>query len=155
MSLAVNDKAPAFALASQDETLVKMSDFKDQTVVLYFYPKDDTPGCTTEACNFRDEFSTIKKLGAVILGVSPDKSQKHQKFIAKYELPFTLLADTEHKVCESYGVWVEKNMYGRKYMGVQRTTFIIKNGKIAHIFPKVKPKEHAQEVIDVLKTLKG
>ena len=155
MSLAVNDKAPAFTLVSQDETSVKLSDFKDQTVVLYFYPKDDTPGCTTEACNFRDEFSAIKKLGAVIFGVSPDKPQKHQKFIAKYELPFTLLADVEHKVCESYGVWVEKNMYGRKYMGVQRTTFIIKNGKIVHVFPKVKPKEHAREVIGVLKNLKG
>lgn len=155
MSLVVNDKAPAFNLKSQDDELVKLSDFKTQTVVLYFYPKDDTPGCTTEACGFRDEFKAIKKLGAVILGVSPDEPKKHQKFIAKYELPFLLLADTDHRVCERYGVWVEKNMYGRKYMGVHRATFIIQNGKIAHVFPKVKPKEHAQDVIDVLTTLKG
>ncbi len=153
--LDVNAKAPALNLKSNEGKTVKLSDYKDKFIVLYFYPKDDTPGCTTEACNFRDEFKQITKIGAVILGVSPDDVTKHQKFIAKYELPFPLLADTDRKVCQAYGVWVEKNMYGKKYMGVQRSTFIIKNGKILHIFPKVKPKEHSAEVVDVLKTLRG
>ena len=123
-------------------------------VVLYFYPKDDTSGCTTEACEFRDAFPRFKKSNAVVLGVSPDSVKRHQKFKAKYELPFTLLADPEHAVCEKYGVWQEKSMYGRKYMGVARTTFIIDGaGKIAKIFTKVKPAGHAAEVEAALKEL--
>ena len=120
---------------------------------MYFYPKDNTPGCTTQACNFRDDIKKIKKFGAVILGVSPDSVKKHDGFINKFDLPFTLISDEEKTMCEDYGVWVEKNMYGRKYMGVARTTFIIgKNGKILKIFAKVKPKEHSAEVIEFLKS---
>ncbi len=140
------DQAPDFEI---------LKDLKGKNVVLYFYPKDDTPGCTVEACGFRDSFKEIKKLGAVILGISPDNAVSHDKFINKFNLPFTLLPDTDKKMCQDYGVWVEKSMYGKKYMGVARTTFIIdKNGKIAKVFEKVKPEGHHQEVIETLKTLK-
>ena len=155
MTLEIGKKAPELGVETDQGKKVKLADFKDKFIVLYFYPKDDTPGCTVEACSFRDEYKAITKLGAVVLGVSPDNVTKHQKFISKHELPFTLLADIDQKVCKAYDVWVEKNMYGKKYMGVQRSTFIIKNGKILHVFPKVKPKEHTQEVIETLKSLKG
>lgn len=147
-------KAPAFSLKNQDGKSVKLSDFSGKPVVLYFYPKDDTPGCTTQACSFRDEHSKLEKAGAVVLGVSPDDEKRHAKFALKYELPFTLLADTEHAVGEKYGVWGEKSLYGRKYMGMFRATFLIgPDGKVAKVWPKVKPAEHVQEVLEALKAL--
>ncbi len=128
-----------------------MSDFKGKTVILYFYPKDDTPGCTTEACSFRDEHAAFKKKGAVVIGVSPDSPKKHVKFIEKFSLPFTLLADEDHKVAEAYGVWVEKSMYGKTYMGVERSTFVIgPDGKLKAVYRKVKPAEHTAEVLAAL-----
>ena len=144
-------KAPDFkAFASNGETAA-LKDFKGKTIVLYFYPKDDTPGCTKEACGFRDAHKKIEKTGAVILGVSPDSVKAHEKFIDKFSLPFLLLADEDKKICQSYGVWVKKSMYGREYMGVQRATFIIsKNGKIDKIYPKVDTKIHDQEVLQYL-----
>lgn len=149
----VGNKAPSFNLPASNGKNIKLSDLKGKYIVLYFYPKDDTPGCTIEACGFRDEFKAIEKLDAVILGISPDSLVKHDKFISKYNLPFLLLSDENKKMCDDYGVWVEKNMYGRKYMGVARTTFIIgKDGKLLKIFEKVKPKEHNQEVIEFLKS---
>jgi peroxiredoxin Q/BCP len=145
-------KAPDFkVLASNGET-VSLKNFKGKRVVLYFYPKDDTPGCTVEACAFRDAHKKIEKTGAVILGVSPDSIKKHEKFIQKYELPFLLLADEDKAICKAYGVWVKKSMYGREYMGVQRATFIISDsGKIEKVYPKVSPKEHDAEVLGYLK----
>lgn len=146
--------APAFSLLSDTGDKVSLKDFKGQPVVLYFYPKDDTPSCTTEACGFRDLFPTFKKGKAVILGVSTDDVKSHAKFRKKYNLPFTLLADTEHAVAEKYGVWQEKSLYGRKYMGIERTTFIIDAaGKLRHVFAKVKSKGHAEEVAEFLATL--
>src|SRR5277367_2535130 len=137
---AVGKPAPAFSAPDESGKIVSLSDFKGRTVVLYFYPKDDTPGCTVEACSFRDDHSAFKKKGAVILGISPDSSTSHTKFIEKFLLPFTLLADTDHKIAEAYGVWVEKSMYGKKYMGVERSTFIIdEQGKLSAIYRKVKP----------------
>lgn len=155
MSLKENDKAPAFNVPASAGTNIALKDFEGKkNVVLYFYPKDDTPGCTVEACGFRDEFKKIEKLDAVILGVSPDSVKSHDKFISKFKLPFTLLSDEDKKLCQDYGVWVEKSMYGKKYMGVARSTFVInKKGRIAKIFEKVKPEGHNQEVIEVLKTL--
>ncbi|MEZ5344850.1 MAG: thioredoxin-dependent thiol peroxidase [Pyrinomonadaceae bacterium] len=142
------DKAPAFTVKDQDGKSVKLSDYKGKKVVLYFYPRDMTPGCTKQACSLRDGFAELKKKKIVVLGVSTDDEQSHQKFIEKYELPFTLLADTQQKVSEKYGVWVEKNMYGKKYMGIKRTTFLIdENGKIVKIFKKVNVSEHADEVL--------
>jgi len=151
-ALKVGSNAPAIDLPSNTGKNISLKDFKGKKhVVLYFYPKDDTPGCTVEACGFRDEIKAIKKLGAVVLGVSPDKPAEHEKFIEKFDLPFDLLSDEEKKTCQDYGVWVEKSMYGRKYMGVARTTFIInKDGMIAHIFDKVKPKDHNKEVLEIL-----
>lgn len=143
------NKAPAFTAKDQEGNKVKLSDYKGKKVVLYFYPRDMTPGCTKQACSLRDGFSELKKNNIVVLGVSTDDEKSHQKFIAKHELPFTLIADTDHKVSEKYGVWVEKNMYGKKYMGIKRTTFLInEDGKIATIMKKVKVAEHAQEVLD-------
>jgi thioredoxin-dependent peroxiredoxin len=140
--------APDFTLANQSGKNVTLSKLKGSSVVLYFYPKDDTPGCTKEACNFRDAFADYKKAGAVILGVSPDAPESHAKFARKFDLPFTLLADPDHKVCEAYGVWKEKNMYGRKVMGIERTTFVIgPDGKIEKIYGKVKAKGHAAAVL--------
>ena len=131
-----------------------LKELKEKNIVLYFYPKDDTPGCTVEACGLRDSFKEIEKLNTVILGVSPDSQKSHDKFINKFKLPFTLLADEDKKICQDYGVWVEKSMYGRKYMGVARTTFIIdKKCTIAKVFEKVKPEGHNQEVITALKGL--
>lgn len=145
-------KAPDFNLPASNGVNISLKNLKGKDVVVYFYPKDDTPGCTTEACGLRDSFKEIEKLNAVILGVSPDSIKSHEKFIGKFQLPFPLLADEDKKMCRDYGVWVEKSMYGKKYMGVARTTFIInKEGRIAKIFEKVKPEGHNQEIISALK----
>jgi peroxiredoxin Q/BCP len=143
--------APDFALTADGDREVALSDFRGQRVVLYFYPKDDTPGCTTEACNFRDDYSEVMAAGAVVLGVSPDSVKSHDKFKLKYELPFALLSDPDHQVAEMYGAWGEKKMYGRTYMGIIRSTFVIdEEGKIVKVFPKVRPKNHSQEVLAAL-----
>jgi len=146
------DKAPAFTLLSDKEEQVSLSDFFGKiAVVLYFYPKDNTSGCTTEACSFRDNINEFEVKNAVVLGVSPDNIKSHQNFINKQNLNFTLLSDPDHKVAEAYGVWAEKSMYGRKYWGILRTTFVIgKDGIIKHVFEKVKPANHAEEVIKSL-----
>jgi peroxiredoxin Q/BCP len=150
----VGDKAPAFSLPANDNTTVSLAGLKGKTVVLYFYPKDDTPGCTVEARGFRDYSDELAQAGAVVLGVSPDGIDSHCKFIAKYDLSFRLLADTDHAVAERYGVWVEKSMYGKSYMGIQRATFLIdSNGKIHRTWPKVKPEGHAEEVLEAVKAL--
>ncbi len=147
-TLALGKKAPAFKGVNQNNETVSLKDFAGKKLVLYFYPKDDTPGCTAEACSLRDHYSTFVKKGYAILGVSPDSPAKHQKFIAKYNLPFSLLADEDHAIAEAYGVWAEKSMYGRKYMGIVRTTFIIdENGKIENIIDKVNTAEHASQII--------
>jgi peroxiredoxin Q/BCP len=146
------DKAPAFALPSDGGETVALKDLKGKPVVLYFYPKDDTSGCTVEACEFRDSWKDVKKAGAVVLGVSPDGVGSHQKFKAKFSLPFPLLADEGHAVAEAYGAWGEKSMYGRKYQGILRTTFLIgRDGKIVRVFEKVKPRGHAAEVLAALR----
>ncbi|MFH0795298.1 MAG: thioredoxin-dependent thiol peroxidase [bacterium] len=146
-------KAPDFKLKDQDGKTHQLDDFRGKFVVLYAYPKDDTPGCTTEACGFRDHHAEIKKLGAVILGISPDGEKSHTKFAEKYNLPFTLLADPDHKVLEAYGAWGKKSMYGKVHEGVLRKTFVIgPEGRIRKIFPAVKPAEHAQQIIEVLKS---
>jgi thioredoxin-dependent peroxiredoxin len=144
-------KAPAFSLPSDDGGTVALKDLKGKKVVLYFYPKDDTSGCTTEACEFRDSWAAVKRKGAVVLGVSPDGVKSHGKFKEKYDLPFPLLADEDHAVAEAYGVWGEKSMYGRKYFGILRTTFVIDEaGRVVKVFEKVKPKGHAAEVLAAL-----
>ncbi|MEQ1642038.1 MAG: thioredoxin-dependent thiol peroxidase [Pyrinomonadaceae bacterium] len=143
------DKAPAFEANDQDGNSVKLKDLKGQRVVLYFYPKDDTPGCTKEACSFRDADEIYKSKGIRVLGVSTDNEKSHQKFISKFQLPFDLLADTEKKIVEDYGVWGEKSMYGKKYMGTFRKTFLIdEKGKIVKIFEKVDVAKHADEVLE-------
>ena len=148
------EQAVDFELADQNEKLVKLSEFLGKKVFLYFYPKDDTPGCTVEACEFRDIYDYILATGAVVLGVSPDSSESHIKFASKHNLPFHLLSDPQHKLAEAYGVWVEKNMFGKKYFGIQRSTFIIdEKGMIAKIFPKVTPAGHAEEILQLLKNL--
>ena len=153
--LEIGTKAPDFTLPDINENLVSLNDFKGKNIVLYFYPKDNTSGCTKEACNFRDDFPDFKKLKAVILGISPDSVESHKKFFDKYELPFSLLSDEKKQVHEKYGVWKEKSMYGRKYMGVERSTFIIdKTGKVRKIFRKVKVADHNKEVMEALKELK-
>ena len=142
------DAAPNFTAKDQYGNDVNLADFSGKKVVLYFYPKDDTPGCTKEACSFRDANDIYAEKGIKVIGVSTDSEKSHQKFISKYSLPFTLLADTEKKVVNDYGVYAEKSLYGRKYMGVNRTTFLIdENGKIVKIFKKVNVSEHAQEVL--------
>ncbi|HEY5942338.1 MAG TPA: thioredoxin-dependent thiol peroxidase [Solirubrobacterales bacterium] len=152
--LAEGDKAPSFALPDQNGAKVKLSDFKGQTVVLYFYPKADTSGCTTQACGVRDRKADYKAAGARVIGISPDEVKAIDKFAGKYDLDFTLLADADHAVAEKYGTWVEKSMYGNKYMGVQRATFIIDpKGKIARVFPKVQPKRHDDLVLAALEEL--
>ena len=146
----VGDKAPDFRSIDQKGEEVRLSALKGRQIVLYFYPKDDTPGCTVEACEFRDGYAKLKKK-AVLFGVSPDAPKSHVKFIEKFKLPFDLLADEDKAVAKAYGVWVKKSMYGREYMGVARTTFVIgQDGKIAHIFEKVTPKGHLGEVLTVL-----
>ena len=140
--------APSFKTMDANGEPVNLKDFRGKKVVLYFYPKDDTPGCTKEACSFRDAFSRFKKQGITILGVSPDSEKSHQKFTAKYKLPFTLLADTDHSIADAYGVYGEKKFMGRTYMGIHRTTFLIdEKGKIKKVFEKVKPEDHADEVL--------
>lgn len=152
--ITVGQAAPEFALPASNGENVSLGQFKGQNVVLYFYPKDDTPGCTTEACGFRDLHAAFADANTVILGVSPDPVKKHEKFISKYELPFILLADEEHAVCEQYGVWKEKNMYGKKYWGVERTTFLIdKDGNIVKVYPKVKVAGHVDKVLEDVKAL--
>jgi peroxiredoxin Q/BCP len=149
-------KAPAFTLASDSGSKVKLADLKGKPVVLYFYPKDDTPGCTKEACAFRDRKAELAKLGATVLGVSADDVASHVKFRDKYELNFPLLADTDHKIAEAYGAWREKNMYGKKSMGIQRSTFLIDaEGKIAKVWKRVQVDGHDEQVIEALKALKG
>jgi len=146
--LAVGDKAPDFKLKNDEGKEISLKDFRGKNVVLYFYPKDDTPGCTKEACDFRDQQKDFSKKNAVVLGMSGDAVESHAKFRKKYGLPFQLLADPEKKVLEAYGVWKEKSMYGRKYMGVERTTLVIDpQGKIAKIYPKVSVTGHVDEVL--------
>ena len=146
--LEVGDKAPDFTATSDGGETVRLKDFKGQKVVLYFYPKDNTPGCTTEACDFRDNYKALQKKGVVVLGVSPDSVKSHDKFKAKFELPFPLLADEDHAIAEAYGAWQEKSMYGRKYMGIVRSTFVIdEKGKIAEVYGKVKVKGHVEDVL--------
>ena len=147
-------KAPAFTLTTDDGSKVRLSELAGSPVVLYFYPKDDTPGCTKEACAFRDMKAKLKKLGAVVLGVSPDDEASHAKFRDKYKLNFPLLVDKDHKVAEKYGAWREKNMYGKKSMGIQRSTYLIDaNGKIAKLWKRVKVDGHDQQVLEALKEL--
>jgi thioredoxin-dependent peroxiredoxin len=151
---AVGAKAPAFSLSDQDGNTVALKDFKGKAVVLYFYPKDDTSGCTAQACGFRDALPEFEALDAVVLGVSPDPVKSHAKFRDKYALPFPLLADPEHGVLEAYGVWQEKSMYGKKYMGVQRSTFVIDGqGKVRAVFEKVKVPGHVEAVADAVRAL--
>jgi peroxiredoxin Q/BCP len=146
---AAGDNAPDFSAPDQNGNTVSLKDFSGKTVVLYFYPKDDTPGCTKEACGFRDDLSAFTGKNSVIIGVSPDDSKSHKKFVDKYSLPFTLLADPDKKICEAYGVWQEKSMYGRKSMGVVRSTFVIgPDGKIAKAFSNVKVDGHVAKVLD-------
>lgn len=151
---AVGTQAPSVSLTSTDGKLTSLTEFKGKPVVLYFYPKDDTPGCTVEANEFQANLKEFDKAGAVVVGVSPDSVESHCKFANKYGLGFVLLADTEHHVAELYGAWVEKNNYGKKYWGVQRSTFLIDgDGKIARVWPKVKAEGHAAEVLEAVKSL--
>jgi len=144
-------KAPEFTTIDQSGNKVTLKDYRGKKVVLYFYPKDDTPGCTKEACAFRDSFESFKGLGVEILGVSIDNEKSHKSFAEKFKLPFKLLADTDKKIVTAYGVWGEKSMYGRKYMGTNRVTYLInESGSIAAVFPKVKPQEHAAEILALI-----
>jgi thioredoxin-dependent peroxiredoxin len=146
--------APEFELLDDVNLPRRLSDFKGQPVILYFYPADDTPGCTKEACNFRDDYSAYQEAGVTILGVSPDSVESHVKFKEKYQLPFLLLADENHQVCNAYGVWGPKKFVGREYEGVLRTTFLIDaHSKIARVFENVRPSEHSAEVLEALKNL--
>jgi peroxiredoxin Q/BCP len=143
--------APDFELPTDSGETIKLSELRGKPVVLYFYPKDDTPGCTTQACGIRDAYGEFEKAGAVVLGVSPDSEKSHGKFKSKYELPFTLLADTEHSVAEQYGVWGEKSFAGKKYMGVNRSTFVIDaDGNVKRVMLDVKPANHADDVLEAL-----
>ena len=152
--LAEGKKAPSFTGKDQDGKKVSLADFKGKKVVLYFYPQDNTPTCTVQACNLRDNFSALQKEGIVVIGVSPDEEAKHKKFETKFELPFTLLADPELSIIEKYGVWGEKSMYGKNYMGLLRTTFLIdENGIIKKIFSKPKSKEHSEEILKAWKEI--
>jgi peroxiredoxin Q/BCP len=148
LKLKPGDKAPGFTAPTQDGTTVSLSDYAGKPVVLYFYPRDDTPGCTKEACGFRDAFADFKKKGAVVLGVSTDPAKSHSRFAAKYKLPFILIVDEDKRIVEAYGVWGEKRFMGRKYQGTHRVTFLISpDGTIQRIWPAVKPEEHAAEVL--------
>jgi peroxiredoxin Q/BCP len=151
--LEIGDKAPDFKTRDQDGETVSLKDFKGKKVVLYFYPKDDTPGCTKEACSFRDGFAAFRRRKIEVLGVSVDDEKSHRKFADKFSLPFRLLADPEKKIVTAYGVWGEKSMYGRKYMGTNRVTYVIdEKGKIAAVWPKVKPEGHAEEILAALRS---
>jgi thioredoxin-dependent peroxiredoxin len=144
--------APHFSLPDETGAIRNLSDYRGKKVILYFYPKDDTPGCTTEACNFRDDYSAYVEADVIILGVSPDSTKSHKKFKEKFKLPFPLLADEQHTVCESFGVWGKKNFMGKAYLGVLRTTFVIdENGIIAQVFDNVKPAQHSVEILSSLK----
>jgi peroxiredoxin Q/BCP len=148
MSLKAGDKAPQFTGKDQDGKKISLSDFKGKKIVLYFYPKDNTPGCTTQACNLRDNYEQLLLSDYVVIGVSPDSEKSHQKFISKFDLPFPLIADTDNKIAEAYGVWAEKSMFGKKYMGVVRTTFVINaQGKIEEVISKVDTAEHAAQIL--------
>jgi len=152
MPISAGITAPEFTLLDDAEISRRLADYRGQHVVLYFYPKDDTPGCTTEACNFRDDYSAYVEAGVTVLGVSPDSSKSHAKFKQKFQLPFPLLADVDHQVCETYGVWGLKKRMGREYEGVFRTTFLISpDGKIKKVFEEVRPAEHSAEVLAALK----
>jgi peroxiredoxin Q/BCP len=156
MGVSVGQAAPPFSAQDQNGATVSLAQLAGKYVVLYFYPKDDTPGCTVEACAFRDEHSTLQAEGAVVLGVSPDDAKSHTKFISKYSLPFSLLADTDNAVANAYGAWGEKSMYGRTYMGIIRSTFLIgPDGVVKHVWPKVKPDGHSDEVLAALKAIKA
>lgn len=151
MKLTEGKQAPDFSLPDESGKTHKLSDYRGKTVILYFYPADDTPGCTAEACDLRDDYHKYQKAGAVILGVSPDDEASHEAFKKKYKLPFTLLADKGHRVCDLYGVWDQKSMFGKKYFGVVRSTFVIDaEGKIAKVFEKVKAKENNEKVLTAL-----
>jgi peroxiredoxin Q/BCP len=148
MPIQTGGSAPEFALQDENGTLRRLSEYRGKPVVLYFYPKDDTPGCTKEACSFRDDYSAYENVGVTILGVSPDSPRSHTKFKEKYQIPFTLLADEDHKVSEEYGVWGKKKFMGREYDGIHRTTFIIdENGQIKKVFENVKPANHSEEIL--------
>jgi len=152
LKLKEGDRAPGFTAVTQDGSAVSLADYAGKSVILYFYPRDDTPGCTKEACAFRDEFAALKKAGAVVLGVSIESPKAHAKFIEKCKLPFTLLADEAKTIVQAYGVWGQKSFMGRKYMGTHRVTFLIgPDGFIGKIWPEVKPQEHAKEVLEALK----
>jgi len=154
MSIEIGDKAPDFTLSTDGNGKVTLSKLRGQKVVLYFYPKDDTTGCTAEACGFRDSFPKFGKIEAAVIGISKDSVASHDKFKKKYELPFTLASDADGKVCEAYGVWVEKSMYGRKYMGIDRSTFLIdKDGVVRGAWHKVKVPGHVAEVLKAVKSL--
>ena len=154
--LKVGDMAPDFTAAASAGGTITLKQFRGNTVVLYFYPKDDTPGCTQEACDFRDSLTRLQRKGSVVLGVSPDSIASHEKFGAKYELPFPLVSDPTHAIAQAYGIWVEKSLHGRKNMGIERTTFVIDaTGRIAHIFAKVKVAGHVDEVLKVLQQAVG
>jgi peroxiredoxin Q/BCP len=156
MLLQEGTMAPDFRLPADGGGEVSLSDYRGKKVVLYFYPKDDTPGCTTEACNFRDDYSQLLAAGAAVVGISPDTVQSHDKFKSKYSLPFALLSDADHQVAETYGAWGEKKMFGKTYEGVLRSTFIIdEEGKISKVFAKVKPKNHSEEVLAALREGEG
>lgn len=144
--------APDFTLPNEEGVELSLSSFRGQKIILYFYPKDDTPGCTTEACHFRDDYAEYEKLGVKIIGISPNSEKSHGKFKSKYQLPFTLLADEDHKICELYGVWGRKKFMGREYDGVFRTTFLIdQEGLIEKVYKNVKPEPHSKELLDELK----
>jgi peroxiredoxin Q/BCP len=156
MSIEAGDPAPDFKAEASNGRTLSLKDFKGKWIVLYFYPKDDTPGCTREACGFRDSFKRIESLGAVVLGCSPDDLKAHDKFITKYELPFILLSDPDHQIAQDYGVWKSKNMYGKKVMGIERSTFLISpDGVIHKAWPKVKVEGHADEIMDELKLVRA
>jgi peroxiredoxin Q/BCP len=151
VTLKEGDKAPAFSGTDQDGKKISLADYKGKTLVLYFYPEDDTPTCTIQACNLRDNYGLLKRHGLEVVGVSPDEAKNHKKFEAKYKLPFTLIADTSHAMLEKYGVWDQKEMFGRKYMGVLRTTFVInEKGVIIKVFTRPKNKAHAEEIISAI-----
>jgi peroxiredoxin Q/BCP len=152
IQLKVGDPAPDFLGATNGGRNIAAADFRGKHIVLYFYPKDDTPGCTKEACGFRDQYEALEKSGAVVIGVSPDPVKAHDKFAAKFKLPFLLLSDPDHRIAESYGVWGEKTFMGRKYLGVHRATFLIDpKGRVCAIWSQVKPEEHAGEVLATLR----
>ncbi len=152
MVLSAGSKAPEFELVDSKGEVHRLSDYQGQTIVLYFYPKDNTPGCTEEACSFRDTYQDFKIAGVEVIGISPDSEQSHSKFAEKYELPFVLLSDPGHQVCEAYGVWGMKKSMGREYEGIYRTTFVIDpEGKVKKVFENVKPSEHSQEVLQEVK----